>query len=638
MSAISVRPPFPVFTDLDGKPLDAGYIFVGTANLDPETNPIAVYWDSALTQLAAQPLRTIGGYPARAGTPARVYAGADFSIRVKNKNGITVYSAPTGADLQQASAVSFVGFKGQVGTVQDLGDADGADWVGFTPAGSGAVAMSLQEKARQSVNVLDYMTDADRNFNYIAPGNVDLSYAFQYAIDSVEIGGGDVRFRGLYKAKNINLKAGVRLVGYGAYASVISAADASSVVVTMRDSAEIVGVKIISAVTRSGGYYIEMLGNGCKTRFCEFDGYYIAASVGVYGGIQAVAPLFEHCLFRNPSVSAGCGAIQFLNFSNFMVLDCVGSGAALPGVQADFGIRVRNGDTGFVSGTNFTLHGKSLLIDPPAGQNCYALTVQSSLFDSAGQITGGSSVPCAEINPAGGVYNTKIISTWFGLSQGQSGCYVTTSGSGIVDGLEFVGGDYPDNADCGLIVVGVGVKNWSVTGGQSGGNTNSGIRAAGGTSNFAITSHTAGTASGRGPNAYGITVDAGSASNNYLVNNNNLVGNTSQGLFSGATGINFEATGNLGTVSIPKVSIASASTPAIPDNGNFFEITGTTSFSTLPVGYAGRVITLKFTGVLTVLDGGTNMYLNGNFVTSANDILVLVSDGTSWYEVSRSTN
>lgn len=93
MSALSIQPPYPIFTDIDGQPLENGYIWIGTANQDPQANPITVYWDKGLTIVAAQPIRTIGGYPANSGTPARIYANGNYSIRVMNKNGSIVYSA-----------------------------------------------------------------------------------------------------------------------------------------------------------------------------------------------------------------------------------------------------------------------------------------------------------------------------------------------------------------------------------------------------------------------------------------------------------------------------------------------------------------------------------------------------------------
>jgi hypothetical protein len=55
MSAMSVEVPYPVFTNRDGSPIDNGYVWVGVANLQPQTNPVQVYFDRDLTQLATQP-------------------------------------------------------------------------------------------------------------------------------------------------------------------------------------------------------------------------------------------------------------------------------------------------------------------------------------------------------------------------------------------------------------------------------------------------------------------------------------------------------------------------------------------------------------------------------------------------------
>ena len=95
MPAIIIESPYPLFTDDDGVALEDGYIYVGTANLDPVANPIAVYFDSALTIAAAQPIRTSGGYPVYSGSPARLFVNSDYSIRVNDKTGALVFSAST---------------------------------------------------------------------------------------------------------------------------------------------------------------------------------------------------------------------------------------------------------------------------------------------------------------------------------------------------------------------------------------------------------------------------------------------------------------------------------------------------------------------------------------------------------------
>lgn len=80
--------------------------------------------------------------------------------------------------------------------------------------------------------------------------------------------------------------------------------------------------------------------------------------------------------------------------------------------------------------------------------------------------------------------------------------------------------------------------------------------------------------------------------------------------------------------------VASASTVNLGNDGNFFNITGTTTITSITAKSAGTVVWLRFTGVLTVTNG-SNLKLNGNFITSTDSMLQLVSDGTNWYEVSR---
>ena len=92
----SVESPYAAFADINGQPLEDGYINIGAVNLNPITNPINVYWDSALTITAAQPIRTSGGYPVYQGTPARFYVNVDYSIQVKDKKGTVVYTSLNG--------------------------------------------------------------------------------------------------------------------------------------------------------------------------------------------------------------------------------------------------------------------------------------------------------------------------------------------------------------------------------------------------------------------------------------------------------------------------------------------------------------------------------------------------------------
>lgn len=143
MSALSIQPTYPIFTDIDGQPLEDGYVWIGVDNLDPQTNPINVYWDAALTLPAAQPIRTLAGYPANSGTPARLYVNSDYSIRVMNKNGSVVYSAPAATErysnvvLQQE--YSLINVKDYGAVCNGVAD----DSAALVAANSAAVAQGL---------------------------------------------------------------------------------------------------------------------------------------------------------------------------------------------------------------------------------------------------------------------------------------------------------------------------------------------------------------------------------------------------------------------------------------------------------------------------------------------------------------
>jgi hypothetical protein len=85
--------PYEFFTDVDGSRLEQGYIYVGTAGLNPITNPISVFADSELTIPLAQPLRTVSGYVSNNGTPTNIFVDADdWSIAVRNVNSTTVFT------------------------------------------------------------------------------------------------------------------------------------------------------------------------------------------------------------------------------------------------------------------------------------------------------------------------------------------------------------------------------------------------------------------------------------------------------------------------------------------------------------------------------------------------------------------
>jgi hypothetical protein len=108
MALTQVTGPYPIFTDLDGTPLDDGYLYIGEINQDPEQNPIQVFWDSNLTIPATQPIRTSNGYAYRNGTPALLYTAGEFSITIRNKREEFVLYSPIGYGFDPAAVSASV--------------------------------------------------------------------------------------------------------------------------------------------------------------------------------------------------------------------------------------------------------------------------------------------------------------------------------------------------------------------------------------------------------------------------------------------------------------------------------------------------------------------------------------------------
>lgn len=136
-------------------------------------------------------------------------------------------------------------------------------------------------------------------------------------------------------------------------------------------------------------------------------------------------------------------------------------------------------------------------------------------------------------------------------------------------------------------------------------------------------------------NAVGQTRVQDTATNVYI-NNNLLRGTTA---FSNTTSGTVTVGRNDGGVT---TTVAAAATLNLPLGRTVVTVTGNTGITSISAaGQTGNTVTLVFTGTPTVTDG-SNLKLAGNFVaagtTNDADTLTLVCDGTSWFEVARSTN
>lgn len=242
MTYFPVISPFEVFTDLDGKPLENGYIYIGKANQNPVTNPIIVTWDVSGIYPAAQPVRTLGGYPQRNGSPGKLFVNAgafeDYSILVRDKQSRTVY-------YSQSTRFDAVAGGNSVDILADLRDISGYNQPiyvrGHTAAGDGGGGIfEWFEGATPGTYVDDngitvVPTGGDGSGGWLrqfsgrvivdwfgsnsTPGTTDMSAAIQSAIDT----GFPIEFKpATYRlSTTISSSGPLDIIGLGEYETIL---------------------------------------------------------------------------------------------------------------------------------------------------------------------------------------------------------------------------------------------------------------------------------------------------------------------------------------------------------------------------------------------------------------------------------
>jgi hypothetical protein len=178
-----IEQPYKTYTDLNGKPINNGSVYIGVANSNPVTSPVTVYWDAAGTQPAIQPLDVMNGYIVRAGTPANVFVATSYSILIKDSRGRQVFYARTSDDFSVIAAL--------LAFSASLASSIGASLIGFIQAGTGAVLQTIQAALRERVSVKQYGAVGDGS---------DATLAFQRAAAYLlSVGGGRAYIpRGIY--------------------------------------------------------------------------------------------------------------------------------------------------------------------------------------------------------------------------------------------------------------------------------------------------------------------------------------------------------------------------------------------------------------------------------------------------------
>jgi hypothetical protein len=403
------------FFDNNGNPLSGGKLYSYEAGT---TTPQTTYTSANGTTAHTNPIILDSAGRVATGE-IWVTAGQNYKFVLKTSVEVTLASWDniTGINgtgiTSDASLVSFTGFKGQIGVVQDLAEDEGADWIGFEQAGTGAVAISVQDRMRQTVSVMD--------FGAVGDGVTNDTAAMQAAHNTGKL----VYYpTGTYNFTRITMTAG-GITGDGKL-SILRTTDTSSNDVITYTSVDPTGI-LINTV---GGLFqnFTLL---ASTPTQKSAGAGIRISPANYGGSpnEDYLTICQGLYIRNIPIG-----ISFTFASYFTVTNCSFAFFTVAGIYTDMNNALfqDNGDNTIIGNTFFTNFATS-----PSGRGIWYRTGGARIIGN--KINGGSIG--VDINPLRGtsiavVEGNSIENQTVNAIRGYIGNDFTTIGAN--DGFSFL--------------------------------------------------------------------------------------------------------------------------------------------------------------------------------------------------------
>jgi hypothetical protein len=488
--------------------------------------------------------------------------------------------------------------------------------VAFIQAGAGAITRNMQDKVRESVSVLD--------FGAVGNGIVDDTAAIQAAIDSLGAAGGSVSLGAAGKFLidgDLTIKPSVSLIGphqftgtpgnnasapYGSMGGALILN--SSKTITLNSGASLTGVLVYRSgmtfpaadATAFAGTAITVAGDDASLKGCMILGFAKAVLSDGYQRLRAKD--------LNIDCSAGIEITNCYDVPRLESIQCWPFATI-----AASGTNVRH----HRSGSAFYIHDNA---DGTNLSNCF----------SYGYLNGFYFKNCAVSNATNCVADNTTL-------------YPTSVGWRFEGNINGFNCSSAVSYSCGNGIVVNTVSTQFVP-----------------IHNFFIAGHTY--------NAIEITLGHADIAYNYITTTPtavsvaasssvvkfdfNTLASVTNFVYGAVSTVNIKIGSNNFAIDNATSSFASgpnilspgvtAADPLpIPNLGDGFNVIGATGFGGLAGGWAGRKITLLFTGSLTVFNGtgtASNMRLSGgaNFSAVAGSTLTLQHNGTQWYEIGRS--
>jgi len=403
----------------------------------------------------------------------------------------------------------------------NLAAAGGSNLVGFLQAGVGSRVRSVQDKAFDSVSVLDFMTTAERADVRAGTALLDVTASVQAVLDAQQ----NIHFpTGGYRIGVLTVNNDKVLTGNG-WGTKIFAADTGNTLNVVGSNVEISGFQFASrngalfpalGAFRTSGAYIRAFGNRVRVRNCfmglgfvgienigtsnTFEGVDVrdtrpttGIAFNVLGGFDVS---FDHCLTDNPVGSQPLAAMQIKSAGDLTISDC-----------------------------GFIRSGTDLLCNGGTGDTLASLMVVNTYFDTA--VRGVAFVPTAGC----AIVRSAFINCWFSSQTGVAGIQLDSSGGGTIQGVTLVNPQVFLNSGDGIRLTGANTTDVDIIGGQGAGNSVA-LQVGNSVQRWRVRGFVAGPVYGESANGYGAFIGTGCT--NYAIQDCTFAGNTTAQVSNGS--------------------------------------------------------------------------------------------------------